>query len=152
MAVETFKSVCCPTLRGFRLIGCILTVKKLKTAGTNTMCPSYGGVRYERIDYNPQANPKVVDSIPTEVQSFFSQLACYLIPFNLHHIFVCYFHSLAKTVPSFLSVEEKCLFISAPSVNISLAWTRIRIIVKNVTFAGRCRDSCRTFSTLVTYI
>lgn len=112
------------------------------------MCPSYGGVRYERVDYNPQANLKVVDSIPTEVQSFFSQLAWYLIPFNLHHIFVCYFHRLAKTVPSFLSVEKKCLFISAPSVNISLVWTRICIIVKNVTFAGRCHDSCRTFSTV----
>ena len=150
MSVDAFKSVCCPTLRGFRLIGCILTVKKLKTAGTNTMCPSYGGVCYEGVDYNSQANPKVVDSIPTEVQSFFSQLAWYLIPFNLHHIFVCYFHRLAKTVPRFLSVEEKCLFISAPSVNISLVWTRIRIIVKNVAFAGRCRDSCRTFATVVT--
>ena len=107
------------------------------------MCPSYGGVRYERVDYNPQVNPEVVDSIPTEVQSFFSQLAWYLIPFNLHNFFVCYFHRLAKTVPSFLRVEEKCLFIFAPSVNISLAWTRIRIIVNNVIFAGRCPDSCR---------
>lgn len=71
------------------------------------MCPSYGGVRYERVDYNPQANPKVVDSIPTEVQAFFSQLAWYLIPFNLHDIFVCYFHRLAKTVPSFLKCGGK---------------------------------------------
>ena len=79
MAVDAFKSVCCPTLRGFCLIGFILTVKKLKTAGTNTM--SYGDVRYERVDYNPQANPKVVDSIPTVVQSFFFPAG--LVPYSL---------------------------------------------------------------------
>ena len=55
---------------------------------------------------------------PQKFNQFFSQLAWYLIPFNLHHIFVCYFHRLVKTVPNFLRLEEKCLFISAPSVNI----------------------------------
>ena len=45
------------------------------------MCPSYGGVRYERVDHNPQANPKVVDSIPIEVQSFFFPAG--LVPYSL---------------------------------------------------------------------
>ena len=56
-----------------------MTEKKI-TAGTNTMCLSYGDVRYERVDYNPQANPKVVDSIPTEVQSFFPSWPGTLFP------------------------------------------------------------------------
>ena len=47
----------------------------------------------------------------------------------------CY--RLVKTVPSVVSVEEKCLLISVPSVNISPVWTRIRTIVKNVEYAGR---------------
>ena len=47
----------------------------------------------------------------------------------------CY--RLVKTVQSVVSVEEKCLLISVPFVNISPVWTRIRTIVKNVEYAGR---------------
>ena len=46
----------------------------------------------------------------------------------------CY--RLAKTVPSAVSVEGKCLLISVPSVNILPVWTRIPIIVKNVEYVG----------------
>ena len=48
--------------------------------------------------------------------------------------FFCY--RLAKTVPSAVSVEGKCLLISVPSVNILPVWTRIPIIAKNVEYVG----------------
>ena len=51
----------------------------------------------------------------------------------------CY--RLVKTVQSVVSVEEKCLLISVPFVNISPVWTRIHTIAKNVEYAGRSRET-----------
>ena len=53
----------------------------------------------------------------------------------------CYCCRLVKTVPSVVSVEGKCLLISVPSVNISPVSTKIPIIVKNVEYAGRLKES-----------
>ena len=49
----------------------------------------------------------------------------------------CYFLRLAKSVASFLSVKKTCLLVSVPSVNILPVWTRNRVIVKNVEYAGK---------------
>ena len=53
----------------------------------------------------------------------------------------CYCCRLVNIVPSVVSVEGRCLLISVLSVNISPVSTKIPIIVKNVEYAGRLKES-----------
>ena len=51
MSFDGFRSVRCSSKVGVRLIESIVTVlNDLKTAGTNTRCPSYISVPYERVE------------------------------------------------------------------------------------------------------
>ena len=71
------------------------------------------------------------------MSSLLSRAGLQLPQFVLFFVPVILLDWRLKSVSSFLSVRKTCLLVSVPSVYTLPVWTRNRVIVKNVEFAGK---------------